>query len=88
MKNTTFLIAMLMVFFTVQAQQTSFESSEGYTAGELIDGLNGWEETTTESNYFYVSDDMASDGENSLKLSFNPSHPQVFAIGLFQKRFR
>ena|GEM_PF-6747403 len=77
------MIALVLAIFTVHAQQTSFESAEGYTSGELVDGVNGWEETTTESNYFYVSDDMASDGVNALKLSFGPSHPQVFAHWTF-----
>ena len=83
MKNTTLLIALVLATFTVHAQQTSFESSEGYTSGELVDGVNGWEETTAGSNYFYVSDDRASDGANALKLSSDPNHPQVFAHWTF-----
>lgn len=79
MKKTTFLLAVLSATLFVQAQQTSFETSEGYTAGELVHNINGWEETTTDSNYFYVSTDKASDGENSLKLLYDPNHPQVFA---------
>lgn len=41
MKNTTLLIALVLATFTVHAQQTSFESSEGYTSGKLVDGVNG-----------------------------------------------
>lgn len=79
MKKITFLFTVLSATLFVEAQQTSFETSEGYTTGELVHTVSGWEETTVDSNYFYVSNDKASDGENSLKLLYDPNHPQVFA---------
>lgn len=79
MKRITLCIAIALATVSVHAQQTSFETSEGYTAGELIDGVNGWQETSDTSNYFAISNEKSSEGENSLKMSYDSSQPLIFA---------
>lgn len=85
MKKTTFCIAIALAAITVQAQQTSFESSEGYTSGEFIDGINGWHETSSTSKYFSISNENSSEGENSLKMIYAPSQPLIFADWNFEE---
>lgn len=79
MKKITFCIGLALAFISVQAQHTSFEDVEGYTAGEFINGLNGWEETSATSNYFLVSNENSSEGDNSLKMVYNSNQPLIFA---------
>lgn len=79
MKKITFLAAFALSAISAQSQQTSFEISEGYTAGELVDGINGWQETSETSNYFFVSNENSSNGENSLKMTYDSSQPLIFA---------
>lgn len=65
MKNIfTFFGILLSCTFLLQAQQTSFETAEGYTAGEVVHGISGWKETSDTSQYFYVTDEKSSDGDN------------------------
>lgn len=79
MKKITFYIVVVLATISLQAQQTSFEDAEGYTVGELIDGLNGWEETSAISNYFLISNENSSEGDNSLKMVYDSSQPLIFA---------
>lgn len=85
MRKITFCIAIALATISVHAQQTSFESSEGYTAEEFIDGINGWQETSETSNYFSISNENASEGENSLKMIYDPNQPLIFADWNFQQ---
>ena len=84
MKKITLCIAIALAAISVQAQQTSFENSEGYTAGEFIDGINGWHETSSTSKYFSISNENSSEGENSLKMNYAPSQPLIFADWNFE----
>lgn len=79
MKKITFYIAITLATISVQAQQTSFEDSQGYSAGEFIDGINGWQETSATSNYFLISNEKPSEGENSLKMVYDSQQPLIFA---------
>ncbi|MCG2430415.1 T9SS type A sorting domain-containing protein [Aequorivita xiaoshiensis] len=79
MKKITIIFALAIAAISAQSQQTSFEASEGYTPGALVDGINGWQETSDTSNYFYVSSENASEGENSLKMTYDASQPLIFA---------
>lgn len=79
MKKQLLIGAMLMgAFFTANAQYTSFESGEGYTAGD-INEQGDWFTTTIvdqEGNPLFmienqvVSEDAASDGDWGLELNF------------------
>ncbi|WP_139854733.1 T9SS type A sorting domain-containing protein [Aequorivita sinensis] len=79
MKKITLVAALVMAAISAQSQQTSFETSEGYTPGELVDGINGWQENSDTSNYFFVSSENASEGENSLKMTYDSNQPLIFA---------
>ena len=57
MRKITLILALAMAAISAQSQQTSFETSEGFTPGELVDGINRWQETSDTSNYFFVSQD-------------------------------
>ena len=85
MRKITFCIAIALATLSVQAQQTSFESSEGYISGEFIDGINGWQETSETSNYFSISNEKSSEGENALKMIYDPSQPLIFADWNFEE---
>lgn len=78
-------MAIAFAAISVHAQQSSFESSEGYNAGEFINGINGWQETSNISAYFSISDENASDGVNSLKMNHNSSQPLIFADWNFEE---
>ncbi len=84
MKKITFCIAIALATISVQAQQTSFESSQGYTNGEFIDGINGWIETSSTSKYFLISDENSTEGENSLKMIYDQNQPLIFADWNFE----
>lgn len=79
MRKITLILALAMAAISAQSQQTSFEISEGFTPGELVDGINRWQETSDTSNYFFVSSENASEGENSLKMTYDSSQPLIFA---------
>lgn len=85
MRKFTLCIAIALAAIYAQAQQTSFESSDGYTAGEFIDGINGWHETSNSANYFSISDENPSEGENSLKMIYDPSQPSILANWNFEE---
>lgn len=80
----TFLVAVLGTIFLAFAQQTSFETSQGYNAGESINGIKGWQDVSENSNYFYVTNEKASEGENSLKWVYSPSQPLILAHWIFE----
>ena len=73
MKKITLAFITLLAFQFGNAQQTiSFETSEGYTLGD-INGQNGWATTGDGSGGFVfnqvVTNDAATDGTNSLKIA-------------------
>ena len=80
MKNFTLWTALILASITLQAQQTSFEDSEGYPAGQIINGINGWHEN---SNHFLISNEKSSEGENSLKMTYDSNEPLIFADWVF-----
>lgn len=45
----------------------------------LVDGVHGWQETSSTSKYFYISNEKSSAGEQSLKLTSASSQPLIFA---------
>lgn len=78
MKKITLLLA-FFVITTISAQQTiSFESSESYTLGD-INGQNGWYSTGDGTGGFVenqiISDEMSSDGSQSLKVTVESAFP-------------
>ncbi len=79
MKNFILCLAVALAAISVQAQRTSFETTEGYTVGEFIHGVNGWQETSNTSNYFSITDEKSSEGGNSLKINYDNSQPLSFA---------
>jgi len=77
MKKITLLFTFCLGIYIASAQQTiSFESSEGYTLGD-INTQNGWVATGDGNGGFVVnqsvSDEQASDGTNSLKIDVDPA---------------
>lgn len=71
MKKTLLIGAFLIgSFFTVNAQVTSFETSQGYTLGNIA-GQNGWTVTTAPVLATVSSDYSAGGGTNSLKIAGN-----------------
>jgi len=63
-------IATSAIFFSANAQtKISFETSEGYTAGN-VDGQKDW---TASSSYFKVSNNRATDGTSSLYIEDDAS---------------
>ena len=52
----------------------SFESSEGFTLGE-INGQNGWEANPTYTSFINIVDNKSTDGSNSLYLENDPNGP-------------
>lgn len=67
MKTILLSAAAVLFAFGVQAQNTSFETNEGYTYGE-INGQNGWQVIGLFSPMFTIVDNPSSEGSNSLKL--------------------
>lgn len=72
MKKIT-LFLLLMIGFTISAQQTvSFESAEGYTLGN-INTQNGWASTGDGAGGFVqnqiITDELSSVGTNSFKIT-------------------
>ena len=90
MKNKYLLILSLISSFAFAQQNISFESSEGYTLGD-INGQNGW--TVTESSdgpltNQLVTNEHASSGTYSFKNSFVSQYePQWFPIFGIEKSF-
>jgi len=73
MKKITLLTFVLFIMQLGNAQQTiSFETSEGYSVGDLL-GQNGWITTPTGSNSYVENQSIintaASDGEQSLRIA-------------------
>jgi|SRR5690554_3688004 len=72
MKKILLSAAFLFATFTgANAQQISFEASEGYTTGD-INGQNGWTVTPTSETTFIenqvITTELASNGSQSLKI--------------------
>ncbi len=79
MKKITFLFITLLCFHLGFSQQTiSFEASEGYTLGD-INTQNSWVTTGTGPGTFItnqvISDELATDGSNSLKIVQETAFP-------------
>ncbi|KAF2509778.1 T9SS type A sorting domain-containing protein [Flavobacterium arcticum] len=75
-KHLLFGAALLASIFSLNAQTTSFETSEGFILGE-INGQNNWSlYGDTPSANATVSDDYLSDGDYSLKLVSTNSQPE------------
>ena len=72
MKTILLSAAAFLFAISAQAQNTSFETSEGYELG-LITGQNGWQVSSLFSSMFTISDDRASDGQYSMKLGIDQS---------------
>jgi hypothetical protein len=77
MKKITLLFLSVFITYGLSAQQTiSFESSEGYTLGD-INTQNGWAATGDGMGGFvtnqFVTDEQASDGTNSFKIDVDPA---------------
>lgn len=70
MKKLLFILSTFVVIGSMQAQSTSFEVEEGYELGE-IRGQNGWDAFSFLSESFVVTDEMASDGDYSLKIGLD-----------------
>lgn len=68
MKKITLLAVVFLMAVAAKAQETSFESSDGYDLGE-INGQNGWQASDDLSDLFVISEDQVSDGNQALKLS-------------------
>ncbi len=70
-KITLLLVAMLLSIATYSQQTISFESSEGFTLGD-VNAQNGWVTTGTGPGTFIenqvISDEQSSDGTYSLKI--------------------
>lgn len=88
MKKTLLLSGLLLgSLFTVNAQITSFESSEGFTLGTIV-GQNGWgtniPATVTNGPQMQVSTDYATGGgTNSLKIGGNTASTYHTLGGVF-----
>lgn len=89
MKKITLGLAALFAAFTINAQTTniSFESSEGYTLGE-ISGQNGWGVTQQVSSQFNIGNNMASDGTYALEVTatnqqYTNADGDVVTVGAF-----
>ena len=70
MKTTILTALALILGNAINAQSTSFESSEGYSLG-LINGQNGWTVSSLFTNMFTVNNTQSSNGSNSLKLDID-----------------
>lgn len=88
-KITLLLTLMVSAFLSIQAQTyssetISFETTEGYTAGD-INGQGNWITTKGPTGDFIlnqtVSDEGTLDGSNTLKLTADPAYGgQTFAV--------
>ena len=78
MKQVTLLLLVFVVFLvtktTAQDLSLSFESSEGFTLGE-INGQNGWTANPTYSPLVNVVDTKSTEGSNSLYFEDDPNGP-------------
>ncbi|HLS30687.1 MAG TPA: T9SS type A sorting domain-containing protein [Flavobacteriaceae bacterium] len=67
MRKITLLAVAFLFAVVAQAQEISFEESEGYVLDETIDGQNGWTAGDA-APILTISDEEASDGDYSLKI--------------------
>ena len=78
MHKFTFLFVFVFFFsIGIKAQHVSFETSEGFTLGD-INGQNNWETTNGDGGTLanqVITDELASDGSYSLKLEKDPNYP-------------
>ncbi|WP_310994218.1 T9SS type A sorting domain-containing protein [Aequorivita marina] len=79
MKKITLALTLITAFaFNLSAQEISFEISEGYELGNIY-GQNNWETTDNENGGFIenqiITDELASNGNYSLKLNKEPDLP-------------
>jgi len=78
MKKITFLflisIAISSLKTNAQDLSISFESTEGFTLGE-INGQNGWVTNQTYSPFVNIVDTQSTDGTNALYLEDDPNGP-------------
>lgn len=79
LKKITSLFTLFIVFsFALNAQNISFEASEGYTLGDIT-GQGNWTTVKDAEDYFskyqVVSDEMPFTGDYSLKLSKDADFP-------------
>ena len=70
MKTLLLSAAAFLIAISAQAQNTSFEATEGYTLG-LISGQNGWSVSSLFTNMFTVSTSQASNGAYSMRLGLD-----------------
>ena len=72
------ICSLLGLGLIAEAQVVSFESSEGFVLGD-INGQNGWVTNQTDGGQNLpgqlITDEQASDGEFSLKLTHQPDYP-------------
>jgi hypothetical protein len=78
MKKITLLFTVFLVAFTLKTEaqdlNISFESTEGFTLGE-INGQNGWVANPTYSPFVNIVDTQSTDGSNSLYFETDPNGP-------------
>lgn len=78
MKKITLLFIVLLAVFSLktiaQGFNISFESTEGFTLGEL-NGQNGWLANATYSPFVNIVDTQSTDGSNSLYFQNDPNGP-------------
>lgn len=83
MKKITFILLIITVSFGYSQKTISFESSEGFSIGDLV-GQNNWTVTSCGPDCFIenqaISNDYASDGSQSLKISPDPNFGNSFGI--------
>ncbi|KAF2519301.1 T9SS type A sorting domain-containing protein [Flavobacterium salilacus subsp. salilacus] len=76
-------VTLLTSIFSLNAQTTSFETSEGFTLG-AISGQNNWSlYGDTPSANAIISDDYSINGDYSLKLVSTNSQPEEDLYGVF-----
>lgn len=72
MKKITFLFTLWLFISGLQAQNVSFEASEGYDFGE-VRNQNGWVADAEFSSLFTISGDYSAQGSRALKLDIDVS---------------
>ncbi|MDN6309656.1 MAG: T9SS type A sorting domain-containing protein [Flavobacteriaceae bacterium] len=80
MKKILLVLSAFVLTSAMYAQNTSFEAEEGYELGE-INGQNDWEVFSFLSESFTVTDEMASDGDYSLRLGLDSFIPDGTTAG-------
>ncbi len=78
MKKITLLLIMCIAMFSLKTNaqdlSISFESTEGFTLGE-INGQNGWVTNPTYSPFVNIVDTQSTDGSNALYFQDDPNGP-------------